>query len=379
MIRVQVQLAGAPLRHTFVSYTPAFENPQIELTNQDGFVTFKGMKASSRIDVVVHVQNLAVRVLKGDTAGVTELSLRFRNRTNGAVCNITAADTTRFDHFKVMDRCYDVYQTVFLPVPPFNGASRRRFPFGGASREPHELKRSPQIDCRFPEEDVTGKLPWVQPQSLFTGVPLIHLKSQAVDARLFGTARRKATAIPHEFAHAIHFASMPGGTRARLALRYGVWIAKELLAGRSGTHRTEKSTAPLIAFVESIGIFSQRFFFFATEVEPGLRGAALRRAFVEDELSDSPALAKILPGYKRIATRGVDGVIRPRLTGEKVEGAVYGAIFLDFAGRTSLSTALNLFLRCHGFSFDDYAKFARKQRSGKYRSDLDAVAKTWKM
>lgn len=379
MIRAQIKLAGAPLRHTFVSHTPAFENPQVALTDDQGFVRFHGVPSTARIDIVVHAQNLAVRMLSGSSPGVTELSLRFRNRSNNSVCNITAADKTRFETFKVMDRCYEVYETIFRPIPPFTSRGRRQYPFGGSKQEMHELKRSPSIDCRFPEEEVTGKLPWVQPHSLLTGVPLMHLKSQRVDARLFGSPRRKATSIPHEFAHAIHFASMPARTRVELAARYGFWIAKELLAGRSGTHRTEKSTAPLIAFVESFGIFAQRFWFYATEVEPELSGAALRTAFVEDELSASPSLARVLPGYKRIADVGPGSAIKPRLTGSKIEGAVYGAVFLDFARRTNLSTAVNLYLRCRGFSFDDYADFGRKQRNGAFRRDLAAVEKTWKM
>ena len=379
MMRLKIRLDGEPLAHTFVTHTPDFANPTVVLTDAKGTAAIKGVKPTDKIDVVVHAHNLAVRMLDGTRPGVVELSLRFRNKSDGDVCNITTADKNHFEHFVIMDRCYQVYETIFRPIPPFTGTSRRRFPYGGSGKEPHELKRALEVDCRFPEKVSPGRLPWVQPQSIITSVPLMHLKPQSVDKRLFGTANRKPTSIPHEYAHAMHFASMPRRARVELALRYGAWIAKELLAGRSGTHRTDLSTAPLIAFVESIGIFSQRFWLFATEVEPELRGPALRKAFVSDELSDTPSLAGLLPNYKRVATRTARGKIEPRLTGQKVEGAVYGAIFLDFANRTSLSNALNLYLRCHGFSYGDYASFASKQRSGAYRNHLRAVGKTWQM
>ena len=378
-MQIQVRLDGEPLRHAFVSHTPDFENPIIALTDDTGLASIEGVKPTDRIDIVVHAQNLAIRMLDGTKPGVAELSLRFRNKTDGSILNISKANKTRFDHFLIMDRCYDVYETVFRPIPPFSGSARRQFPFGGPNVPAAVHKREPPIDCRFPETVAPGKLPWVQPQSLLSGVPLMYLKSQSTDARLFGSPTQKATSIPHEYAHAIHFASLSKLDSMELAFRYGAWITKELVNGGSGTHRTNKATDPLIAFVESFGVFSQRFWFFAKEARPDLTGSRLRAAFVEDELSSSPALAKILAGYTPIASRSADGGIRPKLTGAETEGAVYGAIFLDFASRTDLATAVNLFLRCATFDFSGYAELARKQRSGQLKDDIDAVAETWRM
>lgn len=378
-MQVAVQLDGAPLRHTFISYTPDFENPRIAVTDGDGIATIDGVKRGAKINIIVHAHNLAIRMLDGTSASVSELSLRFRNKKDGDRLNITPADKNHYEHFVIMDRCYDVYDTVFRPIPPFSGRSRQEYPYGRGKSAADDHKRTPSVDCRYPESIAPGKLPWVQPQSLLTGVPLMHLKPQSADARLFGSPKRKATFIPHEFAHAIHFATLPKIARIELALRYGTWIVKELVQGRSGTHRTNKATDPLIAYVESLGIFSQRFWFFAKEARPDLTGPKLRAAFVEDELSAAPALSKILSGYEPIATRTSKGTIKPHLTGARTEGAVYGAIFLDFASRTNLATAVNLFIRCGGFNFADYANFAARQADGKHRKEIAAVTKTWKM
>lgn len=317
-------------------------------------------------------------MLDGETTSTAEKSIRFRNRLSGSTLKISARDEYH-DYFVIMQRCYDVYSVVFRQIPPFNGSSRRDYPWAGSTKEIHELKRDPAVDCRFPETVAPGKLPWVQPQSVMGGRPLMRLKAQKVDRRLFGTSTRPATTIPHEFAHAVHFAMLSGAQRWKLAAKYGIWIVTELATGNSGTHRTDKKTAPLIAYTESIGIFAQRFYLFATEVRPDLAGASLRGAFVTDELSDEPSLEKLLPGYVKIATRRPDGSIKPHLTGTSTEGAVYGAIFLDLAARTSLADAINFYLRCGGSDFDDYASYVWKQRDGKLRDRMVAVAKTWKM
>ncbi len=378
-MQVTVQLDGKPLRYTFVSYTPDFENPQIALTDDEGKVTIEGVGRNAKVDIIVHAHNLAIRMLDGTNPSVAEMSLRFRNKGDGDRLNITRRNKNHFDHYLIMDRCYEVYETVFRPIPPFSGASHRQYPYGRSKSPADEHRRTPSVDCRYPETLAPGKLPWVQPRSLLTGVPLMHLKPQSVDARLFGSAKKKPTFIPHEFAHAIHFAKLSRFTRLELAFRYGRWIVKELAKGKSATHRTDKATDPLIAYVEAFGIFSQRFYFFATEVRPDLKGSRLRKAFVDDELSAQPALKKVLSGYVPIATRAADGSIKPRLTGEKTEGAVYGVIFLDFADRTSLSTAVALFIKSGALDFGDYRKYTAGRSKGKYRSDLNAVAKTWKM
>lgn len=379
MQRIMVELDGRPLRHTFVSARQGFDDPEIALTDGDGQAEFGGLAPGNNHDFVVHAHNLAVRMLDGSSAGVTEMSLRFRDRPNGATLNISKRNKKHFAHYLIMDRCYDVYDTVFASIPPFSGKARRAFPFGGSDREAHELLRSPGVDCRYPEVLVPGKLPWVQPQSVTSSVPLMHLKASTTDPKLFGTAKRAATTIPHEFAHAMHFALLPSLKRWELAAKYALWIGKELANGKSGTHRTDKKTSPLIAYIESIGIFSQRYYLFATKVRPDLRGARLRGAFVNDELSEQPSLAKVMRGYTPIATRRGDGSITPHLTGASTEGAVYGAIFLDLASRTDLATAVNLYLRCYAFDIKGYMSYANRSRDGKYRDAVAAVRRTWKL
>lgn len=383
MLRVKVELDRKPLRYTFVSHRPDFGDPVVVMTDADGIATFRKVPRTAKIDLVVHAHNLAVRMLDGRNAGVSEIALRFRNKANDARVNITPANDELFEHFVIMDRCYRVYENVFAGIAPFSGPRRGTHPFGGQNESAINHRRSPKVDCRYPEVLVPGKLPWVQPQSLTTSVPLMHLKGPNADRRLFGSKVRPATTVAHEYAHAVHFALLPSKRRWELSLKYAMWIGKELANGRSGTHRTEKKTSPLIAYIESIGIFAQRFDLFATAVAPELTGRDLRAAFVADEMSAQPSLAKLMPGYAPLLTapaRGKRGTgLAPTLTGSSTEGAVYGAIFLDFASRTSLANAVNLYLRCQDFSAAGWLKLARTTRKGRYRKDADAVARRWKL
>ena len=379
MFRVSVALDRRPLRYTFVSHRPDFGDPLIAMTDHEGVAAFPELRSTAKADIVVHAHNLAVRMLDGTDPGVSEIALRFRNKTDGARLNISPANKKQFDHYVIMDRCYSVYETVFRPIAPFSSPRRGVYPFGGAGDPAHAHRRSPKVDCRFPETLMPGKLPWVQPQSVTSGIPLMHLKAPTKDRRLFGSATRPATTIAHEYAHAMHFSGLSSLKRWELAAKYALWIGKELANGRSGTHRTDKKTSPLIAYIEAIGIFSQRFWLFATEVEPELTGKRLRAAFVDDELSDEPSLAEVMPGYKHIATCRADGTVKPNLRGSSTEGAVYGAVFLDFARRTDLATAVNLYLRSGAFTVGGWAGHAAKVRKRRFADDVKAVEKTWRL
>ncbi|MEM7095706.1 MAG: hypothetical protein AAF567_22080 [Actinomycetota bacterium] len=379
MLRIKVTLDRAPLRYTFVSHRPDHGDPMIVMTDASGVAAFPKVNNRAKIDVVVHAHNLAVRMLDGGDPGVREIALRFRNKGDGATANISPKNKEQFPHYQIMDRCYEVYDTVFASIAPFSGSSRGIYPHGGKDKAAAWHRRNAKVDCRYPESLMPGKLPWVQPQSITTGVPLMHLKSPAQDKKLFGTPKRPATTVPHEYAHALHFCQLSGLKRWELAAKYALWIGKELANGRSGTHRTDKKTSPLIAYIESIGIFAQRYWLYATEVETGLTGSELRAAFVDDELSNSPALADVMPGYCPIATRSATGAVKPTLRGSSTEGAVYGAIFLDFADRTRLSTSVNTYMKCGSFTPNGWINHTSKLRKGRYADDVDVVRKRWRL
>ncbi|MCE7976526.1 MAG: hypothetical protein DYH03_05060 [Nitrospira sp. NTP1] len=138
---------------------------------------------------------------------------------------------------------------------------------------------------------------------------------------------------------------MPRATRASVEAQYLVWITNRIASGLPPFHNTNLATTPFIAWIESLGIFSERFFFFSLRRTPPLTGAALRQAFFRDELSAAPLLQTTsLTGYSQVGTLNGAGNVVPALTGDNVEGAIYGSIFLDFARRVGLREAVGRYL-----------------------------------
>jgi hypothetical protein len=235
-----------------------------------------------------------------------------------------------------------------------------------------------------------------------TGFPLIHIKHKSfdppgappVDRRLFGvpdpvadptapipagTHHTDPTLIPHELAHALYFSLMPVTTRASVETQYLSWITSRVASGLPPFHNTTLATTPFVAWIESLGVFSERFFFFSLRHSPPLTGVALRQAFFRDELSKTPLLQTTnLTGYSQVGTLDAAGNVVPGLSADNVEGAVYGAIFLDFARRVGLREAVGRYLNSTDDSvlqFDDFRNLIINETD--FDNDIIQVANTW--
>ncbi len=383
-----VTLRGQPLRRCYVSHTDNLRAPStlFFLTDENGQVTVTNAgRANFTLDpggpggniaVTVHAQNSVVRVLDGDANG-TPVAQTFNNVSNGDTININT-DAERQDHFRIMDKCLLVYDRVFRGLAsPFFLQGRRAFPFGRKSNINEMYTVLPRIEVLYPDRNPVPPLAYVEPLSL-TMNPLIHLKHRNEDATLFGTAATEATLIPHELAHALYMALMPPATRASVEAQYLAWLTARVAGGLPPFHNTNLATTPFVAWVECLGIFSERFFFFSQQ-RPDLSFGALWTAFVNDELSGAPLLQN-LNGYQIVGTVDGAGNVVPELVGENVEGALYGAIFLDFARRTSLRDAVNLYMNSgddNVLNFDDFRNLVITDTA--FDQHIEDVAQTWQL
>ena len=379
-ITFTVNLRGRPLRRTYVSHYDFFRIPQTVFvrTDESGRATIGSAVSTSQITVRVHAQNAVVRVLDGNFPIPVEVSQTF-NVSNGGSININT-DAEQQDHFRVMDSCLTVYDTVWRQFRPFNRASRGPFPFGIGGSVVQDRERLPRVDVVYPDNS-PATLAFVEPVSLTTGYPLIHIKHKSLDDRLFGVANAPtvdATLIPHELAHALYFALMPPATRASVEGQYLAWITSQLAGGLPPFHNTNIATTPFVAWIEALGLFSERFFFFATRRNPPLTGVDLRQAFFRDELSAAPLLETTgLTGYRAVGKLNGNTVV-PALTGDNVEGAVYGAIFVDLARRRGLREAVGLYIGSSDnsvLSFDAFRNLVINETD--FDGDIIAVANTW--
>ena len=260
--------------------------------------------------------------------------------------------------------------------------------------------RLPRIEVVYPDNSLST-LAWVEPVSLGTGYPLIHIKLKSfnppgpagIDRRLFGAPDPVAdpanpipageledpTLIPHELAHALYFALMPDTTRVSVEAQYIAWITSQIAAGLPPFHSTNLATTPFVAWIECVGIFSERFFFFSRRHNPPLTGVPLRQAFFRDELSAAPLLQTTnLTGYSQVGNLNATGNVVPALTGDNVEGALYGAIFLDFARRVGLREAVGHYLNSGDNSvlrFDVFRNLIINETD--FDNDITQVANTW--
>lgn len=384
-----VTLRGKPLRRCYVSHYDPTRVPSTLyfMTNENGQVTVMNAGLanftldptgpSGKIPVTVYAYNAVVQVFDGDVNGVPFARV-FNNVSNNSSINI---DTTAegVDYFDIMDRCLVAYDTVFRQFSPYNSPTRRAYPFGKWINAGESFIKQPRIGVLYPDRNTAIKLAFVEPAPVsLSAFPLIHLKHKSEDARLFGSSAAAATLIPHEMAHALYLAQMPLATRVSVEVQYVAWITARVTGGLPPFHNTNLATTPFVAWIECLGIFAERFYLFSRQ-KPDLKLATLWEAFVKDELSAAPLLQN-LKGYpyKKVGNLESNGSITQQLTGDNVEGALYGAIFLDFARRTSLLTAVNLYMDSvhdNVLNFDDFRNMIINDTG--YDTHIESVASTW--
>ena len=382
-----VTLNGQPLRRCYVSHYDWSRAPStlFFLTDEAGQVTVTNAgRANStsqpagpngNITITVYAQNTVVRVLDGDS-NMAPVAQTFNNISNGATININT-NAERQDYYDIMDRCRLAYDTVFRSFSPFFRQGRRAFPFGRLADINAMYNMLPRIEVVYPDRNPSAPLAYVEPLSLTT-FPLIHLRHRDEDNRLFGAGATEATLIPHELAHALYMALMPPLTRGSVEAQYLAWLAARVAGGLPPFHNTYLATTPFVAWIECLGIFAERFYFFSFR-QPNLTGDALRTAFVENELSGAPLLQDLI-GYRMVGSANAAGDVVPEVVQDNVEGALCGAIFLDFARRTSLRDAVNLYLNSgddNVLNFDDFRNLVVNDTN--FDQSILEVTQTWQL
>lgn len=336
----------------------------VTLTDDNGAFTFDAGLLANEIDFRVHCQNSVIRVLDGGRFNIAvSVGGRCQHGTRFIIPN------AHTDHFRILNQCVDIYDTVWRQFAPYSNRSRRSFPLGRRTTLRQTLASSRRIELSYPD-NMISQLAFVEPAGLSNeSYPLVHIKDRISDPRLFGETDasgdlRDQSLLPHELGHVFHFAAMQQNTRVQVEGTYiGYLLSRIPAAVAAGntdpfTHDVNVKTAPAIALIEAIGIFSERMFAFAKRVRPELSGRRLHEAFVEDQLAVSPALAGILrDNHEQVATRNARGGIDPLLTGNDFEGAVYGAIFLELASRLGMRVVVEALLASNATNFDEFATY----------------------
>lgn len=416
MVTAAVEVDWEPVRRAYVEHVGpvVIGDPKLVLTDGNGSFTFDA-GLIDWVDVKIHCHNPAVRVLDGAKFNI---GVSFNATvSNGSTINIT----DQGDHYRILNSCLDIYDKVWRQFKPYSNDGRRGFPLGRRPTLRETFESKSRIELSYPD-NFPSPLAFVEPSAHDNdGYPLVHIKHRSSDGRLFGDGdtrdgRPDTSLLPHELGHAFHFAALTRSRRIAIEARYLAALADQLLRNDLN-HDIAKPTTPFVAFIEAAGMFSERFFLFKDRVAQDLTGGALRRAFVADELTGSFGLLRSLAwdrtvpglGWKReafverqplsqtstlssedgplrhpaaqmqVGQRCAGGTITPLLEGSNVEGAVYGAIYLDFASRVGLRTAVEMVLKSGVDTFEDFHRHVRGRNVADWTSAIDAVARTWKM
>ena len=213
------------------------------------------------------------------------------------------------------------------------------------------------------------------------------------------------TLIPHEISHARHFAMLTESQRGRAQDKYAEFIITSPLTGIGPFHSFHALTTPEVAYIEAGGIYGENFIEFmrarqpgnSTLVQPKEITEAIQAEFVLAEwgrLTTPSAIASraaaIIPfaGRLRGSFRGPSPSralpivrcnrlwVRPTVTGGAVEGAVYAAVFVDFAASVGLDFAASSYFAANAITFGEYRTYINSNHP-EHAQTLDTVRKFW--
>jgi hypothetical protein len=453
-IKVTIQARGVPLRRAYVEHIVAGIGTVMYMTDLDGKIRDKdfneGIDSNTRnADIRIICQNPILRVLNGDAANIGV----FQNRAvvDGDTVNLDT-NAEQDDYFTILNRAQVTYEIVFQPLSFFGDLVRADFPLGLKTSLRDTRDQAKRIDLIYPDHSV-AVLAWVEPKRLGDNFPLMHIKSQAEDARLFGDSENDPILIPHELSHALHFSFLTEAQRGHAQDKYAEFILASPTSGVGPFHSFGARTTAEVAYIEAAGIFGENFQqFVRNRQEAGAPiTSTIQVAFVEREwlrLTTYPKVVAIMGHQNGVitafsgggihfspdgqnlggggsTTRVYDGrqtvvammpyaggvitafsggriyfspdgqnlggggntipapaarvsrdLLQAIVTGGDVEGAVYSAIFVDFASFVGLDFAASSFFEANALTFGQYREFINDQYP-QHSGTLEQVRSFW--
>jgi hypothetical protein len=367
---------GNPLRRAYVEHTGPFGIGSLgfTLTDSNGSFTFEAGAFASEIDIRIHAQNTVVRALHGAEFN-RPLSIN-KHVKNGDRINIIAS-ADHWDHFRILNIMQEIYDKVWRQFAPYE--NRGDYPLGKKNTVRESFASNTRIELSFPDQfnPDPNSHNWVEPAGASNDMnSLMHIRD--INPQLFSSPTNAWGVLSHEAGHAMHFSALPPAKRVEIEARYLGYIATHL--GHSD-HGLNIPTDSFIAYIEAIGIFSERFFFYNLFIEPTLTGRELRRSFTRDELGLQRMRADgsgNIPNFRPVAQANANS-FTPLITGNNKEGAVYGAIFLDFGKRIGLKSVVNYVLASGATTFAEFRSHVIGKNVAEHTAAINAVSATWGM
>jgi hypothetical protein len=400
-VNATIQVNGRPLRRAYVEHLVWGVGTGMYITDLDGRIQDNNSEpgvesATANADIRIICQNPVARVLDGNLANIGVY--QDKSIDDGDTVNLNT-NAEQDDYYAILNRLHLAYEVVFRHLSFFRNLSDRNFPLGRKSTLRETRDQGKRIDVIYPDYSL-ATLAWVEPKRLLDNFPLMHFKVRTDDGRLLGDDGERPTLIPHELAHALHFSFLTEEQRGRAQDRYLDFILAGLFTGVWATHSFELQTTPEVAYIEAVGIFSERFHDFirvrqdldSTLINPDPITTAIRDEFLEAEwmnvtTTSFPRLGRLFrlvagiglslsPRARRFLVQITRIFRRPEVVGGDVEGAVYSAIFVDFASAVGLDFAASSYFEANAVTIDEYQQFIDDQHP-EHSTALDRALSFW--
>jgi hypothetical protein len=392
-LQVTVQVNGNALRRVYVEHLFFGAGVGMYMTDDAGRVRDNagdlGIDSSTpSADIRIWCQNSVARVLDGRVFNVAVS--QDKGIVNGSTVNLNT-NAEQDDHYAILNRALLAYDVIFRQFRPFSHLDEPDFPLGRQQRLSDTKDQQKRIEISYPSQFPLGNLAFVEPRSASTSYPLLHIRNRTTDGRLFGESGSLPTLIPSEIAHTLHFSRFTTNRRQQIETDYIGWITTDIANGGSGTHAPGVPTSAKVAYIEALDHFALSFAEYIRQVVQGGTSTRItftnltpqiRQDFLAREVGGSPVVSSGLPGGGPIATLNSSGNIvpNPALVGAgDDEGAIYGCIFLDFARRVGLLSAVNAYFQSAAdgaITFGSYRNWIKDNRPQRL-PDLEAAQQTW--
>lgn len=406
-VKAIIQENGRPLRWAYVEHLVAGIGTEMYITDAEGRIRNKDFDEgidsfTPNADIRIICQNAVLRVVDGGALNIGVYQDKSIN--DGDTINLnTAAEQRR--HYQILNMVQITYEVAFKPLRFFQNLSHPDFPLGRKASLRDTRDQAKRIDLSHPDQ-FPSPSSFVEPKRLGDNFPLVHIKDRTntFDAgRLFGDNGAAPTLIPHELPHALHFSFLSETQRGRAQDEYLGFVVSDVVGGGSGTHDFTVRTTPEVAYIEAADWFSANFTEFIRARQGGnlLRAQAitpeLHTEFIDSEwlrlttsiIPQLPVLGPLgggggggtggiggSPGLRPVLLRVSRLLRRPTVTGGDVEGAIYGAIFVDFARFVGLDLAASSYFEANALTFGQYRNFIN-DRHPEHAATLETVRRFW--
>jgi hypothetical protein len=403
-IEATILVDGLPLRWAYVEHIVLSVGTEMYITDAEGRIRNTdfdpGIESfTANADIRIICQNPIVRVLDGGALNIGVYQDK-SGITDNTTINLNTLAEQRL-HYRILNLAQITYEVAFKPLSFFQDLPDPNFPLGRKASLRDTRDQAKRIDLSFPD-GVPNPSTFVEPKRLGDDFPLMHIKERtnAFDAgRLFGDDGALPTLIPSELSHALHFSFLSKAQREQAQDKYLQFIASDIVSGGSGTHGFAVPTTPEVAYIEALDLYSVRFtefmrqrqggvFLVAEAVTPALRAEFVRAQWLLVTTISIPQLPNLNLG----PLGGGGGAIglaigslffrltrlfrRATVTGADVEGAIFGAIFVDFAGFVGLNFAASSYFAANALTFGQYRTFINDKHP-EHAASLELVRRFW--